>query len=128
MHDVANLQDNEDGGLVSKVWHNQSESLLCAATAAAAFNVGEVTIHQLLQLPIEHEDRTAGYWKLGKDAIKVMRRSMSNLRFLIIDKVFVLSNLNLHLRLEDMTSGLVVSTCSLWGHLTAPTCQWSTSV
>ena len=50
--------------LVSKVWHDQSDSLLCAVTAPtglAAFNVGGVTIHRLLQLPIEHEGRTAGY-------------------------------------------------------------------
>ena len=155
MHDVANLQDNEDGGpnleesvsslnadqariferikehfehqvqreknmckcsdlkplnmfvsgvggtgksfliktiraLVSKVWHDQRDSLLCAVTAPtglAAFNVGGVTIHRLLQLPIEHEGRIAGYWKLGKDTIKVMRRSLSNLRLLIIDEV-----------------------------------------
>ena len=34
--------------LVSKVWHDQSDSLLCAVTAPtglAAFNVGGVTIH-----------------------------------------------------------------------------------
>ena len=94
--------------LVSKVWHDQSDSLLCAVTAPtglAAFNVGGVTIHRLLQLPIEHEGRTAGYWKLGKDTIKVMRRSLSNLRLLIIDEVSMLSNLNLayvHLCLEEI--------------------------
>ena len=93
---------------MSKVWHDQSDSLLCAVTAPmglAAFNVGGVTIHRLLQLPIEHEGRTAGYWKLGKDTIKVMRRSLSNLRLLIIDEVSMLSNLNLayvHLRLEEI--------------------------
>ena len=108
--------------LVSKVWHDQSHSLLRAVTAPtglAAFNVGGVTIHRLLQLPIEHEGRTAGYWKLGKDAIKVMRRSLSNLRLLIIDEVSMLSNLNLHLRLEEIFGRdqwcLMVSTCSLWG-------------
>ena len=55
--------------LVSEVWHDKTESLLCVVTAPtrlAAFNVGGVTIHQLLQLPIEHEGRAAGYWRLGK--------------------------------------------------------------
>ena len=42
--------------LVSEVWHNEKESLVCAVSAPtglAAFNVGGVTIHRLLQLPIE---------------------------------------------------------------------------
>ena len=66
--------------LVCETWHNERESLLCAVTAPtglAAFNVGGVTIHRLLQLPIEHKGKTAGYWRLGKDAIKVIRSSLS---------------------------------------------------
>ena len=44
--------------LVGEMWHDQKESLLCdvsAPTGLAAFNVGGVIIHRLLQLPIEHE-------------------------------------------------------------------------
>ena len=83
-------------------------SLVCAVTAPtglAAFNVGGVTIHRLLQLPIEHEGRAAGYWKLGKDTLKVMRASLSQLRLLIIDEVSMVSSLNLayiHLRLDEI--------------------------
>ena len=94
--------------LVLDMWHDKEESLLCVVTAPtglAAFNVGGVTIHRLLQLPIEHEGRTAGYWRLGKDPLKVMRRSLSQLRLLIIDEVSMLSNLNLayvHLRLDEI--------------------------
>ena len=94
--------------LVTKLWHDKTESLLCAVTAPtglAAFNVGGVTIHRLLQLPIEHEGRVAGYWPLGKDALKVMRSSLSQLRLLIIDEVSMLSNLNLayvHLCLDEI--------------------------
>ena len=94
--------------LVLDMWHDKEESLLCAVTAPtglAAYNVGGVTIHRLLQLPIEHEGRTAGYWRLGKDPLKVMRRSLSQLRLLIIDEVSMLSNLNLayvHLRLDEI--------------------------
>ena len=93
---------------MSEVWHNEKESLVCAVSAPtglAAFIVGGVTIHRLMQLPIEHEGRTAGYWRLGKDTIKVMRNSLSKLRLLIIDEVFMLSNLNLayvHLRLDEI--------------------------
>ena len=94
--------------VVLDMWHDKEESLLCAVTAPtglAAYNVGGVTIHPLLQLPIEHEGRTAGYWRLGKDPLKVMRRSLSLLRLLIIDEVSMLSNLNLayvHLRLDEI--------------------------
>ena len=68
-------------------------------------NVGGVTIHRLLQLPIEHEGRPAGYWQLGKDAPKVMCASLSQLRLLIVDGVSMVSSLNLvyiHLRLEEI--------------------------
>ena len=85
--------------LVLQIWHKKTDSLLCAVTAPtglAAFNIGGVTIHRLLQLPIEHEGKAAGYWRLGKEALKVMRNSLSQLRLLIIDEVsMVVSNLNL---------------------------------
>ena len=71
----------------------------------AAFNVVGVTIHRLLQLPIESERRTAGDWWLGKDALKMMRSSLSKLRVLIIDEVSMVSNLNLahiHHRLDEI--------------------------
>ena len=76
-----------------------------APTGLAAFNVGGVTIHRLLQLPIEHEGRAAGYWKLGEDALKVMRASLSQLRLVIIDEISMVSSLNLayiHLRLDEI--------------------------
>jgi ATP-dependent exoDNAse (exonuclease V) alpha subunit len=94
--------------LVTKVWHNEKDSLLCAVSAPtglAAFNVGGVTIHRLLQRPIEHEGRAAGYWRVGKDSLKIMRSSLSKLRVLIIDEVSMVSNLNLayiHLRLDEI--------------------------
>ena len=51
---------------VCETWHDKRESLLCAVTALtglAAFNVGEITIHRLLQLPIEHEGKTLLWYK-----------------------------------------------------------------
>ena len=51
--------------LVGEIWRDQIDSLLCAVSAPtglAAFNVGGVTIHRLLQLPIENKSRAAGYW------------------------------------------------------------------
>ena len=64
---------------------------MIAPTGLAAFNVGGVTIHRLLQLPIEHKGKTAGYWRLGNDALKVMRTSLSQLHLLIIDEVSMVS-------------------------------------
>ena len=94
--------------LASQMWDCQAQSPVCVVTAPtglAAFNVGGVTIHRLLQLPIEHEGKTAGYWKLGKDALKIMRSSLSQLRLLIIDEISMVSSLNLayiHLRLDEI--------------------------
>ena len=55
--------------LVGEIWHDKKDALLCTVSAPiglAAFNVGGVTIYRLLQLPIKHKGRTAGYWRLGK--------------------------------------------------------------
>ena len=88
--------------LVSNIWDDLKDTTLCAVTAPtglAAFNVGGITI---LQLPIQHEGKPAGY---GRDAQKVMRTSLSQLRLLIIDEVCMVSNLNLayiHLRLDEI--------------------------
>ena len=75
---------------VSAIWPEKQHSLLCgvaAPTGLAAFNVGGVTIHRLFQLPIEHEGKTATYWPLSKDALKVMRNTLSQMQLLIIDEV-----------------------------------------
>ena len=93
---------------MTKMWEEETRSTLCAVTAPtglAAFNVGGVTIHRLLQLPIEHEGRGAGYWKLPKETLKVMRMSLSKPKLLIIDEVSMVSSLNLayiHLRLDEI--------------------------
>ena len=78
---------------------------MTSPTGLAAFNVGGVTIHRHLQLPIEHEGKTAGYWTLPKDSQKVMHNQLRHLKLLIADEVSMLSSLNLeyiHLRLEEV--------------------------
>ena len=63
-----------------------------------------VTIHRHLQLPIEHEGKTAGYWTLPKDSQKVMHNQLCHLKLLIVE-VSMLSSLNLeyiHLHLEEV--------------------------
>ena len=98
--------------MVAEIWHGKTDGLTCAVTAPtgpAAFNVGGVTIHRLLQQPIEHEGKTAaGYWTLPKDSQKVMRNLLRHLKLLIVDEVSMLSSLNLayiHLRLEEVFGG-----------------------
>uniref|UniRef100_A0A1X7VTP9 ATP-dependent DNA helicase n=1 Tax=Amphimedon queenslandica TaxID=400682 RepID=A0A1X7VTP9_AMPQE len=47
--------------LVDDIWHPKSGEIMCAIvapTGVAAFNVGRLTIHRLLQLPIEHEGKS----------------------------------------------------------------------
>ena len=92
---------------VSAIWPEKQHSLLCGAapTGLAAFNVGGVTIHRLFQLPTEHEGKTATYWPLSKDALKVLRNTLSQKRLLIIDEVSMVSNLTLvyiHLRIQEI--------------------------
>ena len=97
--------------MVTEIWHGKTDGLTCAVTAPtglAAFNVGGVTIHRPLQLPIEHEGKTAGYWTLPNDSQKVMHNLLHHLKLLIVDEVSMLSSLNLayiHLRLEEVFGG-----------------------
>ena len=47
---------------------DETTCAIAAPTGLAAYNVGEMTVHCLFQLPIEHEGKTAGYWPLSKAA------------------------------------------------------------
>ena len=95
---------------VTAIWGNDGDELTCAVaapTGLAAFNVGGVTIHRLLQLPIEHENNTA-YWSLPKESRKVLYATLKSMKLLIIDEISMVSNLNLaylHLRLEEIFGG-----------------------
>ena len=95
--------------LVGSIW--PLDSLMCAVaapTGLAAFNVGGITIHRLFQLPIEHEGKAAGYWSLPRCSQKVMKTTLCNVKMIIVDKVSMVSSLNLaymHLRLEEMFGG-----------------------
>ena len=94
--------------LVDDIWHPKSGEIMCAIvapTGIAAFNVGGLTIHRLFQLPIEHEGKTAGYWALNKEGQKRIKMTLKNLKIIIVDKVSMVSNLNLaylHMHLEDI--------------------------
>ena len=75
---------------VAAIWKEHTDGLSCAVaapTGLAAFNVGGVTIHSLLQLPIEHEGKTAGYWSLPRESQKIMRTILRDVKLLIVDEV-----------------------------------------
>ena len=95
--------------LVDQLW--PSDDLTCAIaapTGLAAFNVGGTTIHRLLQLPVEHEGKSAMYWSLSKTAQKVMKTTLRSVKVIIVDEVSIVSNLNfayMHLRLHELFGG-----------------------
>ena len=64
-------------------WRQVITCAVAAPTGLAAFNVGGVTIHRLLQLPIEHENNTA-YWSLPKESQKVLYATLKSLKLVII--------------------------------------------
>uniref|UniRef100_A0A1X7VHX4 ATP-dependent DNA helicase n=1 Tax=Amphimedon queenslandica TaxID=400682 RepID=A0A1X7VHX4_AMPQE len=76
--------------LVDDIRHPKSGEIICAIvaqTGIAAFNVGELTIYRLFQLPIEHEGKTAGYWALNKEAQNRIKMTLKNLKIIIVDEV-----------------------------------------
>ena len=97
---------------VSEIWKDEAnvdtKCVVGAPTGLASYNIGGITVHRMFMLPIEHEGRTAGYWRLPKETQKVMRTNLKSLKLVIIDEVSMLSNLNLayiHLRLEELFGG-----------------------
>ena len=88
--------------LASELWDGDTGHAVWAVTAPtglAAFNVGGVTIHRLLQLPIEHE---GSYWRLGKDALKVMRTSLVEAQVADYRRSVYLKLAYIHLRLDEI--------------------------
>ena len=85
-----------------------SADLTCAVAAPtdlATFNVGGMTIHSLLQLPIEHEGKTCNYWAISKASQRVMKTTLRDVKMIIIDEISMVSSLTLayiHLRLEEI--------------------------
>lgn len=75
-----------------------------APTGLAALNIGGVTIHKLLKLPVQH-GKDPEYWNLSKPDLKAMRRQFKNVRLFILDEVSMASNALLaycHCRLHEL--------------------------
>ncbi|KAK2578781.1 hypothetical protein KPH14_008885 [Odynerus spinipes] len=77
---------------------------VAATTGIAAFNIDGMTIHRLLQLPVEHGN-CPKYTSVPDQVLKVLRSDLNNLILLIIHEVSMISNVALmyiHLRLTEI--------------------------
>ena len=80
------------------------DCMLMASTRVAAFNIGSLTIHKVLNLPVEHGKRTA-YRKLASERLYGMRRLWKSVTTIIIDEISVVSYQTLnfvHQRLSEI--------------------------
>ena len=64
--------------------------ILMVLTGVSAFNIGGLTMHQALNLPVEHGNSTA-YRKLGVERLKELRQSWKNVNTVIIDEISMVS-------------------------------------
>ena len=67
---------------------------VAAPTGIAAFNIIGLTIHPLLQLPVEH-GKAPQYCPLSDDNLKIVRQWLHNLVLLIIDEISMASHITL---------------------------------
>ncbi|XP_058800179.1 ATP-dependent DNA helicase PIF5-like [Phymastichus coffea] len=89
--------------LWNKLKRNKNTAV-AAPTGIAAFNIQGLTVHRLLQLPVE-QGGTAKYKPLSDNALKRIRQSLKNVDFIIIDEISMISNVTLtyiHLRLTEI--------------------------
>ncbi|KAI5699214.1 hypothetical protein M8J76_012092 [Diaphorina citri] len=77
---------------------------ISAPTGVAAYNIEGITIHRLLQLPVEHGS-TPEYKPLSDAVLKIIRDNMKDVVLLIIDEISMVSSLTLlyiHFRLSEV--------------------------
>ena len=90
-----------------KCWIKQNlnkDTAIAAPTGIAAFNINGLTVHRLLQLPVEHGS-TPKYKQLADHVLKVLRADLKDVILFIIDEVSMISNLILlyiHFRLSEI--------------------------
>lgn len=92
---------------IIKYWIKQNlnkDTAVAAPTGIAAFNIDGLTIHRLLQLPVQH-DQTPKYKQLSDHVLKVLRADLKDVILFVIDEVSMISNLMLmyiHFRLSEI--------------------------
>jgi len=90
-----------------KCWIKQNlnkDTAITAPTGIATFNIDDLTIHRLLQLPVEH-GHTPKYKQLSDHVLQVLRSDLKDVILIMIDEVSMISNLILmyiHLRLSQI--------------------------
>ncbi|XP_018315695.1 ATP-dependent DNA helicase PIF1, partial [Mycetomoellerius zeteki] len=90
-----------------KCWLKQilkKDTAVAAPTGIAAFNIDGLTVHRLLQLPVEH-GHSPKYKQLANHVLKVLRADLKDVSLIIIDEVSMISNLifmYIHLRLSEI--------------------------
>lgn len=113
-HDLLRLFVTGEGGtgksfLIAVIKKYTHEALgkytaVSAPTGVAARNINGMTMHRLLQLPID-KDGTPKYEELSNEAAKVIRDQCDNTILFIFDEVSMVSNVTLafvHLRLKQV--------------------------
>ena len=65
-----------------------------APTSVAAFNINGLTIHWLLQLPVEH-GKTPQHRPLSDDSFKIIRQRLHNWILLLADETSMVSHITL---------------------------------
>ncbi|XP_029173809.1 ATP-dependent DNA helicase PIF1-like [Nylanderia fulva] len=111
---ILRLYVSEEGGTgksflikTIKCWIKQNlnkDTAVTAPTGIAAFNIDGLTVHRLLQLPVEH-GQTHKYKQLSDCVLKVLRTDLKDVILFVIDEVSMISNLTLiyiHLRLSEI--------------------------
>ncbi|XP_078541924.1 ATP-dependent DNA helicase PIF1-like [Lissotriton helveticus] len=94
-------------GIATYLQKRTESSLSCVVTAPtglAAHNIKGITLHRLLMLPVEHENKLE-YHKLSGEACCEVSRVLKKMKLLIIDEVSMVSNLMLafvHLRMQQI--------------------------
>ncbi|XP_058789764.1 ATP-dependent DNA helicase pif1-like [Phymastichus coffea] len=83
---------------------NKVIRMFVSGFGGTAFNIQGLTIHRLLQLPVE-QGGTAKYKPLSDNALKRLQQSLKDVDFIIIDEISMISNITLmyiHLRLAEI--------------------------
>jgi len=78
--------------------------VIAAPTGLTSFNVGGMTIHRMLCLPVEHR-KPADYCHLQQEQLTLLKATLKGMKLLIIDEVSMVSSLTLlfiHLRLTEV--------------------------
>lgn len=77
---------------------------LTAPTGAAASEIKGVTVHRLLQLPVEHGD-SLKYTRLSDHVLEILRAELEGVVLIVIDEISMVSSMNfmmIHLRLSEI--------------------------